>query len=172
MKNIPYRYLMVDGSKVRLQETDDKGHGKKVEMRWALASVGENEKFELVGIWIDKSWKQIREDLGRRLNYSKLEVLFSDGGSGIVANLLDPGMRPQRCTWHGKRDFPYVLYADQLKKTQQEPFKTMLKSIPGMNLTQADLEWLSAEDFEKVEELAEKTKQGFTELIEALPEDK
>ncbi len=90
----------------------------------------------------------------------------------IAEGLLDPGMRLQRCMWHGKRDFPYVLYADHLKKPQQEPFKTKLKSIPGMNLKQADLERLSAEDFETVEQLAEKTKQGFTELIEALSEDK
>jgi len=172
MKNIPYRYLMVDGTKVRLQEVDDKGHGKKVEMRWALASTGEKEKFELVGIWIDKSWEKIRVDLGNRLNYSKLEVLFSDGGPGVVESLLDPGMSHQRCIWHGKRDFPYILYADQLKKTQQEPLKAKLKSIPGMSLTQAGLERLSPEDFLKVEKLAEKTKQGFEELIEALPEDK
>lgn len=41
-----------------------------------------------------------------------------------------------------------------------------------MNLTQADLERLSAEDFDKAEELAEKIKQGLNELINALPEDK
>jgi hypothetical protein len=172
MKNIPYRYLMVDGTKVRLQETDAKGHGKKVEMRWALASVGEKEKFDLVGIWIDKSWKQIRVDLGHRLNYSKLEVLFSDGGPGIEENLVEPGMRQQRCIWHGKRDFPYILYGDQLKKTQQEPLKAKLRSIPAMNLTQGGLELLNPDDFLKVEKLAEKTRQGFEELIEALPEDK
>ena len=172
MKNVPYSYLMVDGTKVRLQETDDKGHGKKIAIRWALASRAEHEKLELVGIWIDKSWKQIRKDLGHRLKYSKLEVLFSDGSPGIVKNLADPGMRPQRCMWHGKRDFPYVLYRDHLKKPQQESFKEKLKSIPGMNLKQADLERLRAEDFEKVEQLADKTKQGFTELIEALSEDK
>jgi len=172
MKNIPYRYLMVDGTKVRLQEVDAKGHGKKVEMRWALASLGEQEKFELVEIWIDKSWKQIRADLGDRLNYSKLEVLFSDGEAGIEENLLDAGMRHQRCLWHGKRDFPYVLYADRLKKAEQEPLKAKLKSIPTMNLTQAGLERLGADDFPKVEQLAEKTRQGFEQLIEALPEDK
>jgi len=38
---------MVDGTKVRLQQTDEKGHGKKVEMRWALASLGEKQKFDL-----------------------------------------------------------------------------------------------------------------------------
>jgi transposase-like protein len=169
MKQIPYRYLMVDGTKVRLQETDEKGHGKKVEMRWALASVGEKHKFDLVGIWIDQTWEQIRWDLGRRLKYSNLEVLFSDGGAGIEEHLLDPGMLHQRCTWHGKRDFAYILYADRLKTKQQEYFKLKLNSIPAMNLTQAGLEQLSPEDFPKVQTLAEKTKQGFTELMEALP---
>ena len=172
MKDIPYRYLMVDGTKVRLQETDDKGHGKKVEMRWALASLGEKEKFELVGIWIDKSWNHIRADLERRLNYPKLEVLFSDGAPGIEPALLQPGMRHQRCIWHGKRDFPYVLYREELKKPQQQPLTAKLKSLPGMNLTQAGIERLTADDLPKVEELAEKTKQGFGELIEALPKDK
>jgi len=40
MKNIPYRYLMVDGTKVRLQETEAKGHGKKVEMRFRFGFCG------------------------------------------------------------------------------------------------------------------------------------
>lgn len=44
-----------------------------------------------------------------------------------------------------------MLYADHLKKLQQEPFKAKLKSIPGVDLTQADLERLSVEDFEKVD---------------------
>ena len=172
LKEVPYRFLMVDGTKVRLQAVGQKGHAKKVEMRWALASLGEKKKFHLVGIWIDHSWKQICLDLGTRLNYSNLEVLFSDGGAGIEENLLDPWMRHQRCLWHGKRDFPYILYADQVKKTEQEPFKDKLKSIPAMKLKQSDLEELTAEELPKVKELAEKTEQGFKELLEVLPEDK
>jgi len=172
IKKIPYRFLMVDGTKVRLQETDKKGHGRKVEMRWALACVRENDKFELVGIWIDQSWRKIRQDLNRRLNYSNLEVLFSDGGAGIEENLLDTAMQHQRCLWHGKRDFPYILYAEKLKKAQQKPLKDKLKSIPAMNLTRSELEKLAPEDIHKVKELAEKTEQGFKELIEALPQDK
>ena len=172
LKKVAYRFLMVDGTKVRLQEVDKKGHGKKVEMRWALASLKENSKFELIGIWIDKSWQQIRKDLNRKLNYSKLEVLFSDGGPGIEENLLDPEMRYQRCLWHGKRDFPYILYADKLKKAQQGYLKDKLKSIPAMNLTRSHLEQLTPEDLPKVKRLAEKTEQGFKELIDALPEEK
>ena len=172
VKKVPYRFLIVDGTKVRLQGVDKKGHGKKVEMRWALASLKENSKFELVGIWVDKSWQEIRKDLNKRLNYSKLEVLFSDGGPGIEDNLLDDGMRLQRCIWHGKRDFPYILYADKLKKAQQEPLKDKLKSIPAMNLTRSDLERLTPEDLPKVKRLADKTEEGFKELIDALPEEK
>lgn len=172
LKKIPYRFLMVDGTKVRLQEVDKTGHRKKVEMRWALASLEEKQKFDLVGIWIDKSWQKIRQDLNHKLNYSNLEVLFSDGGPGIEENLLDPGMRHQRCLWHGRRDFPYILYADKLKKAQQQPLKDKLKSIPALNLNQADLEQLTPKDLPKVKKLAEKTEQGFKELIEALPEDK
>lgn len=62
---------MVDGTKVRLQELDKKGHGKKVEMCWVLALLKENSKFEIVGIWVDKSWQEICKDLNKRLNYSK-----------------------------------------------------------------------------------------------------
>lgn len=172
LKKVPYRFLMVDGTKVRLQERDEKGHGKKVEMRWALASLTENSKFDLVGIWIDKSWKKIRQDLNQRLDYQKLEVLFSDGGPGIEENLLAPGMRHQGCILHGKRDFPYILYADNLKKPKQKLFKDKLKSIPAMNLTRSRLEQLTPEDLPKVETLAKKTKEGFKELIDVLPEEK
>lgn len=173
LKKVPYRFLMVDGTKVRLQEWGKDGKKRKVvPMRWALASVGEKEKFELVGIWVHKSWKQIRHDLNQRLDYSKLEVLFSDGGPGIEYDFLAPGMRHQRCVWHGKRDFPYILYVDKLKKPQQKAFKDKLKSIPAMNLSQADLEELTPEDLPKVKDLAKKTQQGFEELIDALPEEK
>lgn len=158
-KEIGFLYSLVNNS-------------KKVSMRWALASLGEKERFELVGIWIDKSWKKIRHDLNQRLDYSRLEVLFSDGGPGIEENLLASGIRHQRCLWHGKRDFPYILYLDKLKKHEQRELKDKLKSIPAMNLTRSRLEELTPEDQPKVRELAEKTKESFEELIDALPEEK
>lgn len=91
LKKVPYRFLMVDGTGVRLQETGSDGkNSRTVSMRWALVSLGEEEEFELVGMWLDTSWQKIREDLNQRLDYSKIEVLFSDGESGIEENLLSP----------------------------------------------------------------------------------
>ena len=172
LKEILYRFLMVDGTEVRLQEKKEEEPTRRVQMRWALASVGEKHKFDLVGIWIDKSWERIRQDLNQRLNYSQLEVLFSDGGPGIEENLLADGMRHQRCIWHGKRDFPYILYLEKLKKPQQKEFKDKLNSIPPMKLTRLDLEPLTPQDLPRVKEWVKKTKQGFKELIQARPEKK
>lgn len=167
MKQIPYRFLMVDGMSIRRQEGRGKHLGKG-ETRWALASVGEDEPFELVGFWVEKSWGQIREYLEKRLDYGKLEVLFSDGGSGIEEALLAEGMRPQRCLLHGKRDFPYILYADGFKKAEQTPLKEKLEAIPAFQLTKKKLEQLCPEDLPKVKLLADKTEQGFQELIDIL----
>jgi len=131
-------------------------------MRWALASLGEKERFDLVGIWINESWRDISDDLKDRLSYPKLEVLFSDGGLCIEENLLIPGMRHQRCIVYGKRDFPYLLYADGLKKMEQETFTKKLESILAMNLTQGELEKLTPEDLPRVKKLAEKTRSVTT----------
>lgn len=170
MKHIPFRFLLADGTKVHLQGPGGKDLGQ-VEMRWTLASLGAGRPFDPVGFWIDKGWGEIRKDLGKRLNYRKLELLFSDGGPGIEENLLRKGMKPQRCLWHGKRDFPYLLYADGFKKDEQAPLVEQLQAIPAMNLTKAQLEQLRPEDRPRVEQIADQTKEGFRKLLEVLDEE-
>lgn len=171
MKDTPYCFLMADGTPVKLQGPGGQDLGK-AEMRWTLASLGSGHPFELVGFWIGDDWGTIRQDLEKRLDYDKLQILFSDGGPGILENLLREGMEPQRCQWHGKRDFPYLLYADGFKKTGQTELKEKLNSIPAMSITKSDLEKLQSEDYPLVEHIAEKTKQGFQELLEILTPDK
>jgi len=167
MKKVPYRFLMVDGTKVHLQGSGGKDLGYK-EMRWALASEGTGCPFEPVGFWIDTGWDAIRHDLESRLNYGKLEVLFCDGGPGIEENLLVGGMRLQRCLWHGKRDFPFLMYADGLKKAEQQPFKSLFGEIPIFDLTKKQLEKIDPADHEKIQQLIKQTRQGFQKLLEAL----
>lgn len=169
LKNVPYRFLMVDGTKVRLQENRGANVGLG-EMRWALASLGENQPFEPVGFWIDNSWKDIKQDLVKRLDYSRMEVLFSDGGPGIEEAFLEEGMLHQRCIFHGKREFPYFLYADGLKKAEQSALVEKMKSIPVYHFNKNMLEQLKPEDEPKIRACLEKTRQGFTELIELLAE--
>lgn len=167
MKERGFRSLLVDGTKVHLQGAAGKDLGQ-VQMRWAMASEGSLSRFEPVGFWIDTPWAQIRKELEERVDYPKLEVLFCDGEQGIEENLLHPGMKPQRCQWHGKREFPYFLYADGFKKAEQHSLVEKLQSIPVMTLTQNDMEKLRPEDRPRVEQLVERTQQGFEQLLQAL----
>lgn len=162
-----FRFLLVDGTKVHLQGVWGEDLGQ-AEMRWALASLGPSGPFEPVGFWVHTDWAEIRKQLEERLDYGKLEVVFSDGGEGIEENLLRPGMQHQRCQWHGKRDFPYVLYSDGVKKPDQIALREKLQSIVAMSLTKAQLEKLRPEDRPLVAEIAHKTEEGFRELLEAL----
>ena len=141
-------------------------------MRWALASEGVRRRFDPVGFWVAKDWKLIRQALEKRLDYNKLEVLFSDGGPGIEENLLSYGMRHQRCVWHGKRDFPILLYQDGAKKEEQEPFHALMKEILLFSLRKDLLEKVLPPEKEIVVELVEDIKQGFDNLIKALDPQK
>lgn len=167
LKNVPYRFLMVDGTKVRLQGERGSNVGLG-EMRWALTSLGEKQPFEPVGFWINKSWKEIKQDLMRRLDYSRLEVLFSDGGPGIEEAFLEEGMVHQRCVLHGKREFPYFLYTDGLKKAEQAALVETMTSIPVYHFNKNRLEQLKPEDEPEIRACLEKTQHGFRELIELL----
>jgi hypothetical protein len=167
LKGKPFVWLLVDGTKVHLQGAKGKDLGQ-AQMRWALASGGAEKPFEPVGFWIGAHWRTIRKDLSRRLDYSKLRVLFSDGEPGVAENLLSKRMRHQRCLWHCKHDFPYLLYADNLKKPDQKLFIDQLNNIAAMTMTQARLESLRPQDRPRVEQLADQTRQGFEQLLTAL----
>lgn len=171
LKKVPYRFLMVDGTKVRLQgyKGARRSHG---EMRWALASLGEKQPFEPVGFWINESWKEIKKDLEHRLDYSRLEILFSDGGPGIGEAFLEEGMLHQRCVLHGKRDFSYILYLDGFKKAHQAGLVAKMEAIPVFHFNKEKLEKLGPDDVPKVQAQLEKTQQGFQELIALLDPDK
>jgi len=171
LKHRDFKFLMADGTKVKRQGPRG-ALLDQAEMRWALASEGVRKRFEPVGFWVDKGWKFIRKDLEKRLDYGKLEVLFSDGGPGIEFNLLAEGMQHQRCVWHGKRDFPILLYQDGAKKEEQEPLHRLMKEILLFSLTKELLEEVLPPERELVVELAEEIKQGFDNLIKALDPQK
>lgn len=159
--------FLVNGTRVRLQGKRGKDRGL-IEMRWALASEGQQHRFEPAWFWVHTAWKSIRKDLSKRLNYRKLKILFSDGAPGIEEVLLSKTMIHQRCLWHGKRDFPYLLYADGFKKVEQQPFVKQLNAIPAMMMTKSQLEELRPEDRPRVEQIIKQNNKEFAELLNAL----
>lgn len=169
MKDKKFRFLMVDGTRVILQ--DGKGRTiKPTEIRLAMASAGEREPFKPVGLWVDKDWRAIKQDLKERLNYNLIEVLFSDGELAIEL-LLEEGMRHQRCLIHGKKDFGYLLWRDGLRMKEKIHLMQKLENIPIFGLTKKGLENIKGKDVSKVKELADKTVKGFVDMIKVLDPD-
>jgi len=167
LKHRQFKFLMADGTKVDLQEGRGRSVGQRA-MRWAFASEEVGKRFEPVGFWVDKEWAFIRQALEERLDYGKLEVLLSDGEPGIEENLLSCAMRKQRCIWHGKRDFPILLYQDGLKKEEQQPLRKLMEDILLFSLTKELLEEVLPPEKELVVDLVEEIKKGFENLIRVL----
>ena len=167
LKHRQFKFLMADGTKVDLQEGRGRSVGQRA-MRWAFASEEVGKRFEPVGFWVDKEWAFIRQALEERLDYGKLEVLLSDGEPGIEENLLSCGMRKQRCIWHGKRDFPILLYQDGMKKQEQQPLRKLMEDILLFSLTKELLEEVLPPEKELVVDLVEEIKKGFENLIRVL----
>jgi hypothetical protein len=167
MSKIPYRFLMADATKVQLQGLKGVDLGNH-SLRWALASTGEGQPFDFVGVWIDRTWTAIAQDLQKRLHYDGLEVLISDGESELIQALRKPGMRLQRCVVHGRRDFPFILYADHLKNKKQMPFIDLLDSVPALQFTKGSLEILQSKDKSEIRAAIQKTKESFSQIINLL----
>ena len=162
----PYRFLMADGTGFRRQGSQGRSL-RNGELRLLLASTGVNQPFEPIGIWVNTSWEEIGAELSKLIDTTHFEVLFADGEPGIDA-LLFPGMRFQRCLVHGTRDLAFILYADGLKKKEQQPFTQKFHSFPIFSFPQKKLESLLRKDTLKVLEAIEKTKQGFLDLLTML----
>ena len=170
LKHRKFKFLMVDGTKVRLQRQGESLG--KAELRWAWAAEEIRGDFELVGFWVDQDWGTIRRDLSQRLEYRRLRTLFSDGGPGIAENLLSGTMDHQRCLWHGKRDFFCLLFQDGYSKAAQEPLRELVEVNPLFSLKQGDLEQLTASDRPLVTRLVRAIKRCFRELLEVLPAER
>ncbi len=107
---------------------------RRGQLRFVLASTTISSNFETVGFWLNRSWEQIDQDFRKHLNYKRLEIPFSDGEGCIKENMLLPGIYYQRCQWHSKRNFRFLLYMKGMKNTQQKPFLDQIDKIPALAL--------------------------------------
>lgn len=169
-KDISYRFLMADSTKVRIQDGRGRNLGKR-ELQLAMASVGEGKAFSPIGFWVDADWEDIKRDIEETIDYSKLEVLFADGDKEIRA-LLSEGMSLQRCVLHGARAFFHKLYLDGFKKKRQIPLRQQLSTIPLFYVNKAMIEKLEEKDKEKIEDLVGKSREGLEELLKVLDPNK
>jgi len=155
-----FRYLMVDTMKVYLQAGRGRDGGLE-EARVVLGAERAEGPWIPLGIFAGWSWKEVRKELERRIDYERLEVLISDGEPGIEA-LLGEGMKHQRCTWHGKRDLSFALYEDGYKGIENRDLVDLLSEIPLFRMNVRN----RPEVRERVEGILKESRELWEELLE------
>ena len=158
-KGREFHHLMADTMKVRLQS----GRGRDAgwgEVRVVLAAERGEGPWIPLGIFVNQSWAEVRRELERLIDYRRLEVLISDGESGVEA-LLREGMRHQRCIWHGWRDLSFVLYQDGYRGLENRELVDLLSEIPLFRLRIKNRPCVK----EKVKALLEKSRRLWEELL-------
>ena len=158
-----FKYLLVDGTGAKFQDRSENCFYSG-EVRFAYASTGDGRPYELVGLWVGKDWKACADELYSRMSTGQLEVLICDGEEGISSAFLRPHIRHQRCQWHALRDLSYILYADDLKKPEQEPIISAFKSIPMVGCTQLDFEELTGESISTVKKIRNEIVKSLKDL--------
>ena len=169
LKDKEYRYLLIDGTKAKFQDRSKETAAEifyQGEVRFAYASIGEGKPFELVGLWVNKSWRECSKELFGRLETDTLKVLICDGEESIAKAFLQPTMRLQRCQWHGARELKYILYADGVKKKEQFPILSDLENIQMVGSRQETFEKLTEKDNTSLINIRDKIVSDIQDLAE------
>ena len=160
LRSWEFRYLMADTMKVRLQG----GRGREegwADGRVVLGAERPEGPWILLGIFVNRSWREVRKELEGCIDYGRVEVLISDGEPGIEA-LLREGMKHQRCTWHGRRDLSFLLYQDGYKGLENRELVDLLREVPLFKINIRN----RPEVREEVEEILKESQELWKELLE------
>ena len=144
-KGKPFVWLLVDGTQVHLQGAKGKDLGK-VQMRWARRPWVSGTPLSRWAFGSMPPGAAFANSLPNGWTTPNLLVPVPDGEPGISREPVEQPHASSTLCWHGKRDFPYLLYADELKKADQKPFIHQLNAIAAMTMTQAQLERLRPQD--------------------------
>ena len=170
-----YRYLVADGTGARFQKRKGRKRKKVVsyagEVRMVYASKGVGEPFDVIGRWINSSWKSIAKTVYHRIDASSIRVVISDGGAGIEEAFVQKHMEHQRCSVHAWRDLKSLLYQDGVKKAGQKDFQEFFKRISVFDYAKKEkMESLKAEDCPRVQSAIKDSEKQLRELEELLKE--
>lgn len=162
----PAAYQQADGTKLKLQA---QGHDAgNAELRLVVGSRTPHGPLELLDYSLGDSWEAIATRLRQRFP-TPPKALVSDGEEGIPEALAGPDTLHQRCLVHGRRNLPFALYQDGYGKADREPIEAAFARIPGLQLCQAELARLAAEDKATLQELLDASERTFRTLKRKLP---
>ena len=149
-------FLVADGTGFRRQP------GKRGEVRMVL-EMGENGRIRPLGAWAGTSWEVISQEVKDRLG-GQARLFVGDGEEGLEEWMGRLAKAVDRCHWHLPRGGSYALWGDGVAKPERDAFAAQVHDLLAVEIPEEDIEFVSAEDKDKLRVRIEAAEKGLEEL--------
>jgi len=161
--------LFADGTGYKRRPDEATGVTNRGELRIALG-VDKRGRIVPLGAFSGASWEQIAAAIqGKRTDDGPVaEMLVSDGERGLCDTLGKLCGSQQRCHWHTVHDLDYVLWEDDVGKSERTDLQHDLAAIIGIELPEEDMERINEQDKEPLRKAREQAEGELRRLIQTL----
>ncbi len=156
-----FQGIMADGTGYKRQGAET----TKGDLRIVMGMSKNPRKLVPLGVWADKSWEQIDNELSeKRPENIKAPSLVIDGEKGqqALGNLTE-GI--QRCHWHASSQLGYFLWKDGLKKDDREVFLRELSGLIKIELPKDDYKEVLPDTKKEIEEQLKSSRKSIEDMI-------
>ena len=136
--------------------------GQAGEVRMVV-ELGENGRVRPLGVWAGTSWKEIAAEVKDRLK-GQPRLFVSDGERALEERLGRLAERTNRCHWHVPRGSGFALWGDGAPKAERDELAGRLRRVLAIEIPEEDVEFVSAEDKEKMRERIEAAEKELEDL--------
>jgi len=156
-----FQGLMADGTGYKRQAAET----TRGQLRLVMGVKGSPRKLVPLGVWADKSWEDIdQEMLAKKPEDILPPVVTVDGepGQEVLGNLAQD---IQRCQWHVPHQLGFALWNDGLKKPERDPLLGKLAGIIKIELPPGQYRSISAEVRDQIQGQVLEGKQAMSALV-------
>lgn len=128
-----------------------------------VVELGEDGRVRPLGVWAGTPWKEIAAEVKDRLK-GQPRLFVSDGEAAAEKWLGRLAAGVNRCHWHLPRGSGFALWGDGAPKAERDDLAGRLRRLLAIEIPEEDVEFVSAEDKEKMQERIQAAEKELEEL--------
>lgn len=153
--------ILADGTGYKRQGAET----TKGDLRLVMGMTNSPRKLVPLGVWVDKSWEEIDQELlKKRPEGIQPPVVVMDGEKGqeVLGNLAQD---IQRCQWHTSNQLGYFLWRDEVAKEDRDPCLQKLSGLLKIELPSGEYQAIPNELKEQIQGQLIESKQSLEKMI-------
>lgn len=161
-----FQGLLADGTGYKRQRAES----TRGQLQLMMGVKGSPRRLVPLGVWADKSWEQIdQEVLARKPEDIFPPVVAIDGEAGqeVLGNLAQD---IQRCQWHVPHQLGFALWKDGLRKPARQPHIDELAGVIKIDLPEGDYKSVPREMREQIGGQLLESRESMSALVKSFQE--